>query len=1170
MHRMTSLLAVAAVAVIAAAAFLSPLPYDKDDDSWYAAETARLEDGLRHAAPGSPLAFKLQTKLERIRAGRAGQPQPGFPDEFARVLWEMRVPSDRQHPDYEPGYRFREYAKVPRAAADKSLAWQSRGPGNVAGRARGIIVDPDDPTGLTWFIAAVGGGVWKTSDGGTTWAELTDDLPNLAIQSIVMAPSNHDVIYAGTGESFYNIDTMNGNGILKTTDRGLTWTPLASTVGDPRFNNVSRIIVSPTDPDLVLCSTTVGSYKFSLYPTSHIFRSTDGGVTWTEVHGETGDPRIQQIVADPTDFSVQYAAVKHTGILKSTDAGLTWAYVNSGITDLYGRFEIAISPVNTDYVYAASQGSSHSELWVSWNGGADWHETAENGSEPNWLGSQGWYDNAIACHPTDPTKVFVGGPELWRIDLASAGSGAPLRTSTPLASYGFPHPDHHDIEIVHDGGGWWLLGTNDGGVTRTSSEDAGFTVPIMGMVTTQFYGVDKRPGASAYVGGMQDNGTWRSPVDPGPNDQWFFQVGGDGYETSWHFDDPQKIMGGYQYNGLQRSLDGGLSWSSALSGMSDSGGGSAPFITKIGKSAARPDHVFAVGVSGVWRSTDFGGSWSLSTIASGDWGPLSSFQDVRVSAADPDVVWAGSRMDVDGDILVSTDGGLTFNGTTDYTDVTMGRISGLATDPHDAATAYVLFSYAERPKILKTTDSGATWTDISGFGTGSVSTNGFPDVAVYDLMVFPNDPSKIWVGSEIGLIESTDGGANWALANNGLPAVGIWKLAAIEDEVVLATHGRGIWTVTDPALMNGSTYRPLLDAASQVPSGDIVALYTLRSAYDSTQVLVDGAVADVVGPNTVMQTGQLSIPVVSAGQKTVMVRSWKDGSALESVLKTVDAIVLGAPVTTYLNHLDVAGDEDDFLLDGFNRGISAGFSDTALHSSHWYGSDANDIAMLLKPVTLSTTTTLTFDEVALIEPGATGSAYGDWNFYDFVVVEGTVDGIEWLPLADGYDARDDADWLNTYNSSGSGDASLYRTRTISLNDTFNQGDTILLRFRLYSDSWVEGWGWVVDDVEISATGSTGVGDTPGAPVLGRNFPNPFNPSTTIAFELPRAGNAKLEVFDVKGRRVRVLADGHHAAGAHSVVWDGRGANGAEAASGSYFYRLTTDGGSLNGKMLLLK
>ncbi len=1134
---------------------------------WFQTRHAQLEKQLRHATPNSDRAFKLQMKIDRLDAWREGRPQPGFPDEFARILYEMKIPSDRTTPEYTPGYQSRELKKAPRQQyTDKALTWTARGPGNVAGRARGIIVDPDDPTGLTWFIASVGGGVWKTSDGGTTWQVLTDDMPNLAVQSLAMAASNHDVMYAGTGESFYNIDTMNGNGILKTTDRGATWTQLAATLDDPRFNNVSRIIVSPTDPDLVLASATTGRYKQTISATSSIFRSTDGGLTWTEVHNEAAN-EIQQIIADPTDFNIQYACVRNFGILKSTDAGLTWTASSGGITDTNGRFEMAISPVNHNYLYAASEGSNHSMLWVSWDGGATWDETFENGgTEPSWLGAQGWYDNTIICHPTDPTLVYVGGTELYRIQLDAVGSTG--RTSTPMASYSYPHPDHHFLQIIQpQAGTWFLLGTNDGGLTRTSSEETGFTMPVHGMITTQFYGVDKRPGGNAYIGGMQDNGTWRSPVDATIADDWTPQIGGDGYETDWHFDDPLKIMGGYQYNGLMRSLDGGVTWESAANGLGDTGSGAAPFITKIGQSNARPDVVFAVGAQGVWRSTDFGASWSLSTTPSSDWGALSSFHDVRVSPADPDVVWAGSRMDADGSIVVSTDGGATFTGTTDYTDVTMGRISGLAADPFDANTAYVLFSYATRPKILKTTDLGATWTDISGFGTGSTSTNGFPDVAVYDLLVWPNDPNRIWVGTEIGLVESTDGGATWALADNGLPAVGIWMLRAVEDQIVVATHGRGIWTTTDATLDSGLTFNPLLENLYQTPSGPMTIEMNLRSAYDSTQVYVDGALVQSYPANTPRQLESLEVPVVTDGTRSVFTRGFKNGTTYDSVTRTLDVYALSEPVFEYASPLD---DGNDWAMTEFSIQTPGGFSNPALHTTHFYTNNSSPVAMLTVPIKISSPTNLTFDEIALVEPGDPGTVFGDSGFWDYVTVEGSLDGVTWQPVDGGWDCREYSDWQSAYDGGLAGTESLYHTRTINLNNTFAPGDVILLRFRLFADGYVTGWGWAIDNIDIVSNGISGVGDTPHAVTLNQNYPNPFNPMTTISFNLPVRSQAKLQIFDARGRLVRTLLDEQLTEGQHSVVWDGKDNREQTSAAGVYFYRLTAGKTVLQDKMTLIK
>ncbi len=1135
--------------------------------TWFQTRHASLENQLQHATPGLDKAFKLQMKIDRLDAYKEGRPQPGFPDEFARVLYEMKIPSDRTTPEYTPGYKSRELAKAPRQQyTDKALTWTSRGPGNVAGRARGIIVDPDDTTGLTWFIASAGGGVWKTADGGSTWQAMTENVPNLAIQSLAMAASDHNIMYAGTGESFFNIDTMNGNGILKSTDHGNTWFQLASTVDDVRFNNVSRIIVSPTDPNLVLASTTTGRYKQSISATSSIFRSTDGGTTWTEVYNELTN-EIQQILADPTDFNIQFACVNSFGIIKSTDAGLTWVDATGGITDSAGRFEMAISPLNHNYLFAASEGSAHSMLWVSWDGGNIWNETFESsGSEPNWLGGQGWYDNTIICSPDVPSAVYVGGTELYKIQLASVGSTN--RTSTPLASYSYPHPDHHFLQIVQpSGGGWFLLGTNDGGLTRTASQETGFTMPVNGMTTTQFYGVDKRPGASAYVGGMQDNGTWRSPVNSTSGDNWTAQIGGDGYETDWHFDDPLKIMGGYQYNGLMRSLDGGVTWESASNGLGDTGSGAAPFITKIGQSNARPEVVFAVGAQGIWRSTDFGGNWNLSTTPLGDWGALSSFHDVRVSGADPDVVWGGARMDVDGSVVVSTDGGATFTGTTDYTDVVMGRLSGIATDPFDANTAYVLFSYATRPKILKTTDLGATWTDISGFGTGSVSTNGFPDVAVYDLLVWPNDPNHIWVGTEIGLVESLDGGANWALANNGLPAVGVWMMRAVEDEIIVATHGRGIWTITDPTLDAGLTFNPLVENLYQSPTGPMNIEMNLRSAYDSTQVFVDGTKVQTYPANSPRQIETLEIPVVSTGTRSVFTRGFKAGTNYDSVTRTLDVFALSQPQLNYASTLD---NGNDWAMTEFSIQTPGSFSNPALHSTHFYTNNSGPVAMLTVPVQISSQTNLSFDEIAIVEPGDPGTVFGDSGFWDYVTVEGSLDGVSWLPVGGGWDCRDYSDWQSAYDGGLAGTEALFHNRTINLSNTFNSGDVILLRFRLFADGYVTGWGWAIDNIDIQGNGISGAGDAPRALTLNQNYPNPFNPMTTISFNLPTSSLVKMQIFDARGRLVRTLIDEPFSEGRHSVVWDGKDNREQTSAAGVYFYRLTAGRTVLQDKMTLIK
>ena len=167
-------------------------------------------------------------------------------------------------------------------------------------------------------------------------------------------------------------------------------------------------------------------------------------------------------------------------------------------------------------------------------------------------------------------------------------------------------------------------------------------------------------------------------------------------------------------------------------------------------------------------------------------------------ASNPSIVWAGAGIYEDPDlyVFVSRNYGETFERVNRYGETEMGYLTAIATHPADSATAFLLFSIDHKPKILRTTDLGETWEDISGFGTDSTSNNGFPDVIVYSLMVFPYDTDIIWAGTEIGIFESTDNGTSWHYADNGLPAVSVWQMYIQDQNIVIATHGRGIWTAS--------------------------------------------------------------------------------------------------------------------------------------------------------------------------------------------------------------------------------------------------------------------------------------------------------------------------------------------------------------------------------------
>ena len=303
------------------------------------------------------------------------------------------------------------------ASAAATATFTERGPNNVPGRTRAIVVDAADASGNTWYAAAVGGGVWKTTDSGATWTSLSEDMENIAVVSVAQSASNPSVLYAATGESWVgNIDAIDGSGIFKSIDGGANWTNISPTSGgiiDERFIQVSRVIADPSNADVVLITTMASNNA------SYIFKSTDGGTNWTEA--KPGVKLIQQIVASPSSFDTLYAAVNGSNVLKSVDAGSTWddvAVFGSSISGSYNRVEIAVAHSTADIVYAAIEGDVNSYLYVSFDGGASWRKADDNdGNKDDWLNAQGWYDNSITVHPYNDSIVYVGGIDTYKFTL---------------------------------------------------------------------------------------------------------------------------------------------------------------------------------------------------------------------------------------------------------------------------------------------------------------------------------------------------------------------------------------------------------------------------------------------------------------------------------------------------------------------------------------------------------------------------------------------------------------------------------------------------------------------------------------------------------------------------------------------------------------------------------
>ncbi len=1284
-------------------------------------------------------------KKQRVK----GVMKSDSPDKFAEIHTQLRTAADETKPSYEKNYRFKELEKAKsrnsltkttgNSAFLEPLNWIERGPANVGGRTRVVLVDTSDPTYQTWFAGAVGGGIWKTIDAGASWTPMSDDLPNLAITCMAISASNGDVFYAGTGEGFYNSDAIEGNGIMKSIDGGTTWFQLASTAEDGKFSFCNRLVIDPMDENIVVVATNSGTFK-----------TNDGGITWIEKF--SGGGRIQDLRANPENFNTLFAPTA-TGVIRSHDAGETWVlpeYASFG----GGRIEIAPAITDTNRLYA-SVNSSPNKMYVTLDGGTSWREVEEiDGSDKNWLGAQGWYDNTIGVHPFDEDIVYMGGINLWKSNVSTDSalgianivdtdldtlftytpSGLPERNggigtgkdfwnenvliNTELtdieirfgpdksqkahrylnAGYtyqdyidvpfevwditnnkqlmcgfqdvdrngvysmrssrgdvifvnnvdydsaaaspelavdlgnkyensfviafrmvagkvwdpenlpdfllrietgkipsltrqtvaisdaygGYPtdtyvHPDHHDINmfVTNEGSQEFIfLNGNDGGVAVSYDAGASFDeVGDNGYNTTQFYGGDKSPSESRYFGGTQDNGTFESliGVDADKTTEYYYRLGGDGFEVSWHYGDSQKMIGSLYFNRIYKTVDG---WNTSYAANVGHSGWNndavSPFLTRIAKSYNFPDLLFSISTQGVYRSENFGDSWSLIPIPALEVGGNSGSAQVSISIAQPQIVWAGA---VNTDLYLSKDGGLSFEPVSAYTEVTMGGLSGLDTHPIDEATAYATFSFSGKPKILRTTDYGQSWEDITGYGTGSVSTNGFPNVATYCVAVMPYNTDIIWAGTDIGLIESTDGGATWHLAESGLPQVSVWELRIVDDEVVAVTHGRGIWSVSLPELADHKppvvTLAPSILSAKQV-SSSIVVSAALRSAYDSTHVFVNNKLEVTVMNSSAVDTS-ISIPIDIYNTKSISLRSYKEGKTYKSANTELEVFQLLSPQTGYATDFESA--EEEFIFEGLNISTNSGFSSSSINSSHPYQDQRDHIAVLKVPIIIaSSDATLNYDDIAIVESGEPGTVFGDAQFWDYVIVEGN-NGSDWIYLEDGYDARSYTDWLNAYNGGQSGTEAMYKSHSINLLDHFNPGDTVLFRFRLFADDNTNGWGWSIDNLVIQGA-YVGVEDEVSIPKqyeLSQNYPNPFNPSTKISFSLPTNSNVKLQVFNTLGELVTTLTDGTMNAGLHQVEW-----NAGNLASGVYLYRINAESVSSSQqfnsvkKMILIK
>lgn len=666
-----------------------------------------------------------------------------------------------------------------------STSWTALGPGNIGGRIRSILIHPTNTN--TMWLGAVGGGVWKTTNGGSSWAPMDDFLPAIAIGCMILDHSNPNVLYAGTGEGFFealegssNTATLTGAGIFKSTDGGLTWNQMPSTAN---WKFVNRISMHPTNSQTMLTATDEG-----------IFLTTDGGTSWTKTHTAW----TYDIDYNPTNPNVVVAGIHGgSGVIYSTNGGVTWT--NSvGISGSH-RCEVAWAPSAPNIVYAGVSASGRIKIYQSTLSGATFAlKTSGNG-----ITTYEAYNSALWVDPTNSNYLIVGGVYLYR----SADAGVTL-----TSAFSNVHPDMHDVVAMPGFDGVnqrTVFFATDGGIYRASNVYTNTVSNLNNeLAITQFYGGAMNNSTGVMIGGAQDNYTLRYAGNP---NNWTPVIGGDGGFCAADQTNSNYFYGGYQWLGLRRSSNGGTSWTSITSGLSDSGGSNCNFISFFMLDPNEPNRML-VCARRLWRANNIRSSpptWTIIKTAIGAWPdkdmgkapPPAHMNDnnpfnistVDIAKGNSNIIWVGHN---NGEVYYTTNGTATSPAWT-RVDNNPGPlpdrwVSRIVIDPNNHSRVYISFMGWAGNNIWMTENSGATFTQITGTGNRTI-----PTAPVSALALDPLKPGRLFAGTDIGIFTSWDNGQSWSVETQGPGTVPIDELVWRNSTQLLAvTHGRGMWQAT--------------------------------------------------------------------------------------------------------------------------------------------------------------------------------------------------------------------------------------------------------------------------------------------------------------------------------------------------------------------------------------
>jgi photosystem II stability/assembly factor-like uncharacterized protein len=722
-------------------------------------------------APAAPTVVRIRPGPRKARA--EDPPPPRYTTHKVRAAWFQ---SRAAYPIREAPVEklIAERLRV-RPAAAPTVNWAQVGPSNIGGRTTALAVHPANPDIV--YIGAAGGGVWRSNDAGQTWTAQWHDQPILNIGALAIDPKSPDTVYCGTGEANGSADSYAGVGLFRTRDGGQTWTLLASSSAANIPRRIGAIAIDPFDSQHLI----LGGVTHDAGDAAALFTSHDGGQTWVrQSFISPNNYWCHSVVFHPTAQGVIFATIDENGskngIWRTLNGGSTWQQLTKGLPDpsLMARTSLACAPSKPDAMYAISANTTDGLLGVfkSTNRGSSWKSIGGSA-----LASEGQmtYGNCIVVDPTNPNRVLCGGVDLY---LTADGGKTWKRATQWDANRGTPqyaHADHHALVMPESKPGR-VYDANDGGMDLSEDGGVNWTNRSNGLAATMFYDIDvAQSDGRQYGGGAQDNGTIMT--SDGQPDDFGEILGGDG---GWMVFDPKDAAHLYAsyYNFHIYRWQGGVSKNVTPKGVSAAEHNSV-WMVYIVMDPNNSNTVFTA-TTRVWKTTDDGANWAAVSPVLDN----TVVTALEAAPANSKYVYAGTEK---GGFFRSLDGGQTWSGNLASATLPGTIVTRIETHPKNAKTVFVTVGGTGHRHVFRSDDAGTTWRDTDG--------GQLPDSPHNAVAIRPDRPDTVFVAADAGVFQSTDAGANWTNISGNLPHTQCVDLVYQQTDgtLTVATYGRSMW-----------------------------------------------------------------------------------------------------------------------------------------------------------------------------------------------------------------------------------------------------------------------------------------------------------------------------------------------------------------------------------------